>query len=60
MLWIVIALGLLGLAGLALFIRMVVLPRPTRVSLIVMGIGLLLAVACVLLVQSMVARARTG
>lgn len=60
MLWIVIALGLLGLAGLVLFIRMVLLPRPTRVSLIVMGMGLLLAAACVLLVQSMVAGARTG
>lgn len=60
MLWIVIVLALLGLAGLALFIRMVVLPRRTRVAVIVMAIGLLLAIACVLLVQSMVARARVG
>jgi len=59
MLWIVIALGLLGLGGLALFIRMVVLPRPGRVALVVMGVSLLIAGACVLLVQSMVARALT-
>jgi len=60
MLWIVIALGLLGLGGLVLFVRMVVLPRPNRVVWAVMGVSLLIAAACVLLVQSMVAHALTG
>lgn len=60
MLWIVIALGLLGLGGLVLFVRLVVLPRPDRVAFAVMGVSLLIVAACVLLVQSMVAQALTG
>jgi len=60
MLWIVIVLGLLGLAGLLLFVRMVVLPRPDRIAYAVMGVSLLIVAACVLLVQSMVAHALTG
>jgi hypothetical protein len=57
MTWIVVALALLGLGGLALAIRMLTLPRRTRVALVVMGVGLLIAAACVLLVHSMVAAA---
>ena len=60
MIWIVIALTLLGLGGLALVIRMVTLPRLTRVAIVVMGVGLLIAAACVLLVRSMIAGAATG
>ena len=60
MLWIVISLGLLGLGGLALFVRLVSLRQPSRVAWAVMAVSLLIAGACVLLVQSMVAHALTG
>ncbi len=53
MLWIVIALGLLALGGLALFIRLVALKRPSRVAVVVMVVALLIALSCLLLVESM-------
>jgi hypothetical protein len=59
-LWIVVSLGLLALGGLALFVRLTLLRRLTRVAIVVMCVALLISVACALLIQSMTATSRAG
>lgn len=60
MLWIVIALCLLALGGLYVFVRMISIRRASRVSLVVMIVALLIAVASVLLVGNMLPLASAG
>jgi hypothetical protein len=58
--WIVISLGLLALGGLALFVRLILLRRHTKVALVVMGVALLISVACALLIHSMTTAGHAG
>ncbi len=60
MLWIVISLGLLALGGLALFVRLTLLRRVTRVAIVVMCVAILISLACVLLIQSMTSVSRAS
>lgn len=53
---ILITLGLLALGGVALFVRLLMLRHHTRVAIVVMGVALLIAIACALLIQGMASK----